>query len=164
MNITRPSIDEYFLLMSQLVGTRSTCARRRVGCVLVNEYNHVIATGYNGVAAGVPHCIDKHCPGADLPSGQGLHLCQAIHAEQNAIMQCNDITKIAKAYITASPCIGCTRLLLGTSCKEVIFLEEYPHNDAKDLWTSVGRKWTYHPIQNMEFVSGQRTPRQSSGA
>lgn len=153
-NIVRPSTDEYFLLMAQLVSTRSTCARRRVGCVLVNDYNHVIATGYNGVAAGVPHCIDTPCPGAGLPSGVGLHLCQAIHAEQNAIMQCRDITTIAKAYVTASPCIHCTRLLLGTSCREVVFLEEYPHSDSKALWVGLGRNWVYKPfpIENFQVV------------
>jgi dCMP deaminase len=153
-SIIRPSVDEYFLLMAQLVGSRSTCARRRVGCVLVNRYNHVIATGYNGVAAGVPHCIDKPCAGAGLPSGQGLHLCQAIHAEQNAIMQCRDITTIYKAYVTASPCIQCTRLLLGTACQEVVFIEEYPHSESRALWVGLGRHWSHRPfpIEQLQVI------------
>lgn len=141
--IPRPLTEEYFLLMAQLVSTRSTCSRRRVGCVLVNEFNHVIATGYNGVAAGLPHCTDDPCPGAHYPSGEGLQYCEAIHAEQNAIMQCRDITKIAKAYVTASPCIHCTRLLLGTSCHSIVFLQEYPHSLSEILWRNAGRSWTH---------------------
>lgn len=150
-SIIRPSTDEYFLLMAQLISTRGTCARRRVGTVLINEYKHVIATGYNGVASGASHCIDTPCPGAGLPSGTGLHLCQAIHAEQNAIMQCKDITQIYKCYSTASPCIACTRLLLGTACKEIVFLEEYPHIESKPLWIGLGRNWTYKPFPPDNF-------------
>jgi len=80
----RPTQDEYFLKMAELVSTRATCARRKVGCVLVNSRKHILATGYNGVASGMPHCIDEPCPGANYPSGEGLDKCEAIHAEQNA--------------------------------------------------------------------------------
>lgn len=144
--IARPNTDEYFLLMATLASTRSTCARRRVGCILVNYRNHVLATGYNGVAAGLPHCIDHKCPGADLPSGQGLHLCQAIHAEENALMQCKDINLIHTAYVTASPCVRCIRMLLGTSCQKIVFLQEYPHSESAALWVGCGRIWEHHPF------------------
>lgn len=76
-NVRRPSVDEYFVMMAGLVSTRGTCVRRRCGCVLVDRNNHVLATGYNGVAAGLRHCIDVPCGGANLPSGQGLSACES---------------------------------------------------------------------------------------
>lgn len=164
----RPTSTEYFLRMAQLVATRSTCLRRHVGCVLVNQHKHVIATGYNGVAVGVAHCnlqakavIDNRemggrlparsvvsdyphaCPGAMAASGTNLDGCHAIHAEQNALLQCRDVHEIVTAYVTASPCVTCTKLLLNTSCQEIVFLEEYPHSAAQDLWEAQGRRWVH---------------------
>ena len=158
---SRPDKDTYFLRMAQLVASRSTCLRRSVGCVLVNERGHVLATGYNGVAAGMPHCNDRivtellfdnapsspehtiveyphACPGAQSPSGTNLDGCQAIHAEQNALLQCRDAFEIYTCYCTASPCLTCTKLLMNTSCKRIVFIEEYPHEEARILWQRKG--------------------------
>ena len=134
--MNRPTPESYFLAMAQLAATRGTCSRRKVGCILVSERGHVLATGYNGVASGQPHCQDKPCAGACLPSGEGLELCEAIHAEQNALLQCRDVFEIDTCYCTASPCITCVKLLMNTSCRRIIFFEEYPHHEAKNLWTS----------------------------
>lgn len=137
----RPSHDQYFLALAKLVSTRGTCSRRNVGCVLVDERRHIIATGYNGVPSGFAHCIDSPCPGASAKSGEGLDLCEAIHAEQNALLQCANVYAIDTVYCTASPCITCLKLLLNTSCKRIVFLEEYPHSRSKELWESCGREW-----------------------
>lgn len=137
----RPSKDQYFMSMALLVATRATCPRRQVGCVLINHRGHVLATGYNGVAAGVRHCTEHNCPGACMPSGQGLEMCEALHAEQNALLQCRDVFTIDTAYVTASPCVTCTKLLMNTSCQRIVFLDEYPQPAAKDLWRSIGRPW-----------------------
>lgn len=138
----RLTTDEYFTQMARLVSSRGTCARRRVGCVLVSGRRHVLATGYNGVPSGAVHCIDVPCPGHGLPSGQGLDLCEAVHAEQNALLQCPDVWDIGSCYTTASPCITCVKLLLNTSCQRIVFLEEYPHSTAKELWLASGvREW-----------------------
>jgi dCMP deaminase len=138
---SRVTSDEYFLQMAELVAKRATCIRRRVGCVLVNIYKHVLATGYNGVAAGRPHCIDYPCSGAGLPSGYGLHLCEAVHAEWNALIQCNDSMAIHTAYCTASPCMVCVRMLMNTSCDRIVFRDVYPHPEARQQWIDGGREW-----------------------
>lgn len=130
---SRPSTDEYFLRMAELAATRGTCARRQVGCVLVDINNHVLSTGYNGVCRGAIHCTDKPCPGAKAPSGQSLHLCEAIHAEENALIQCHDVRAIHTVYSTASPCILCMRKLVGTGMKRVVFRQTYPHADSVNL-------------------------------
>lgn len=140
---SRLNRDDYFIQMAKLVAQRATCARRAVGCVLINSQGHVIATGYNGVCRGADHCIDKPCPGANAPSGEGLHLCQAIHAEQNALMQCRNINEIHTAYVTASPCIHCVRLLANTSVKRIIFAEEYPHAESQRVAQLAGIEWIH---------------------
>ena len=157
----RLSRDEWALKLALLTAQRTTCCRRAVGCVLLNARGHVLSTGYNGVAAGLPHCnheeetgyagghfdhlvhvIHPHaCSGAKAPSGTNLDGCQAIHAEQNALLQCRDMYAIHTAYVTASPCMTCCKLLLNTSCQRIVYVEEYPHSAAKDLWTGAGRAW-----------------------
>lgn len=141
---SRLSRDDYFIQMAQLVAQRATCARRAVGCVLINAQGHVIATGYNGVCKGAAHCIDSPCPGALQPSGQGLHLCEAIHAEQNALIQCRNITEIHTAYVTASPCIQCVRLLANTGVKRIMFAEEYPHAESQRVALHAGIEWVHY--------------------
>lgn len=167
----RPSRDEWAMSLAKLTAKRATCLRREVGAVILNERGHVLATGYNGVAAGMPHCnertgfnfiyangIDKSkqltgqstgeepvfgnaCSGAHAASGTSLEGCQAVHAEQNALLQCRDVHAIDTIYVTASPCMTCLKLLLNTSCRRVVFAEEYPHTEAKDLWIKAGRIW-----------------------
>lgn len=137
----RLSVDDYFINMARLVAMRGTCLRRRVGCVLVDSRNHVLGTGYNGVPADVPHCLDAPCAGIHYSSGLGLDKCSAIHAEQNALLQCRDVRQIATAYITCSPCHTCTKLLMNTSCKKIIFYEPYTDQSPKDLWHG---EWRHH--------------------
>lgn len=144
MIVSRPSTDERFMTMAFVVSLGGTCRRRRVGCVLVDEHKHVMATGFNGPAATMDHCLDAPCKGASLPSGTGLDVCHAIHAEANALMQCKDIHKIVTAYCTDSPCINCVKLLLNTSCKRIVFGRRYPHDEAEHLWYQAGRQWVYH--------------------
>jgi dCMP deaminase len=137
----RLGTHQYFIEMAKLVARRSTCARRQVGCILVDRANRVLATGYNGQYSGSVHCIDKPCPGVGLAPGTGLNLCEAIHAENNALISCRNPEDITIAYVTASPCISCVRLLLNTPCKTIVFAEDYPHPQAGIIWEKAGRTW-----------------------
>lgn len=168
----RPSRDEVFIVMSYLMSSRGTCLRRKVGCVLVNQRGHVLSTGYNGVAAGMPHCNDEltvypenwrentkithphACSGAHAASGTGLDGCEALHAEQNALLQCKNVWEIDTCYCTASPCITCVKLLLNSSCKRVVFGEEYPHSRAKELWEMSRGKdtWVQSDLDVSQFT------------
>lgn len=148
----RPDINTYFVSMAILASSRASCSRRKVGCILTNFRNHVIATGYNGPASGQPNCNDHPCAGASLPSGEGLNLCEAIHAEANALLQCRDVWSINTAYVTASPCISCAKLLLNTSCKKIVFLDEYPHTESRDLWIGAGREWVQFTERELLLV------------
>lgn len=158
----RPGKDEYFLRMAEVVAQRSTCLRRAVGCVLVDVDGHVLATGYNGVAAGAPHCNepdpldeatwDPHrsdyrlsyphaCPAAGADSGTQLEGCEAIHAEQNALLQCRDVREVHTAYVTDGPCVTCVKLLLNTGCAQIIVRRAYA-GEGRDLWRRNGLAWT----------------------
>lgn len=160
--MTRPTKDQWGLQLAWVTSMRSTCLRRSVGCVLVNKRGHILATGYNGVAAGAKHCNEPQdtnvaayrkamgvdpfpfphaCPGATSPSGTNLDGCQAIHAEQNALLQCRDVWEIETCYTTTAPCMTCVKLLLNTSCQRIMFSEEYPHTEAAGLWVNAGRDW-----------------------
>lgn len=163
-SIIKPSRDQWAMQLATVTAQRTTCLRRAVGCVLLNSRGHVLATGYNGVAAGLPHCNEvvwvpnpptvKHefsdsetypnaCSGATAPSGTNLDACQAIHAEQNAMLQCRDVYAIHTCYVTTSPCVTCCKLLLNTGCERIVYVEEYPHSAAKDLWVGAGRTWEH---------------------
>ena len=116
----RLTFDNYILSIVDVVASRATCPRRAVGCVIVDKNRHIKATGFNGVPKGFAHCIDHPCGGQNGTSGTGLDKCLATHAEQNALMQCSDINTIDTIYISTSPCIHCTKLIMNTSCKRLV--------------------------------------------
>ena len=76
----RPDWDTYFLNIAREVSTRSTCPRASVGAVIVKN-RRIISTGYNGAAAGEPHCAEAECLVEDG------HCQRAIHAETNAVAE-----------------------------------------------------------------------------
>lgn len=161
----RPSKDKTFLDIASTLAKRGTCIRKQVGCVLVDDLGQILSTGYNGVARGLPHCneelittvlgedyhgepyisgltrVNPHkCAGASHDSGQGLEICEAIHAEQNALLQCADVQKIHTVYVTTSPCRHCMKIIMNTSAKRVVFLSEYSQS-SKDLAEKAGIEW-----------------------
>ena len=133
----RVSWDEYFLQIATLAATRSTCLRRNVGCVLVRD-RHVLATGYNGVPAKAPHCADKGClrQERNIPSGQRMDICRAVHAEANAIAQCAKLgvcVQGATAYVTVTPCSKCAAMLVQAGVIAVVSSGLYPDEDTKAI-------------------------------
>ncbi len=146
----RPIRDETWLNVVAEVARRSTCLRRAVGCVLLNARGHVLSTGYNGRAAGLPHCNEvTACVGATAQSGTQLDACEAVHAEQNALLQCSDVYMIETCYVTVSPCLTCTKLLLNTACQRIVFQEAYAHDKtARQLWVGADREWSQFEVSD----------------
>ncbi len=117
----RVSWDEYFMGIARQVAERSTCDRKHVGAVIVKEKN-ILATGYNGSIAGMPHCDDI---GHMMENG---HCVATVHAEANAIIQAakNGVAIAgASIYVTASPCWNCFKLIANSGIKEIYFGEFY---------------------------------------
>lgn len=133
----RPPWDDYFIEISKVVASRSTCLRRRYGAVIVKD-KVIVSTGYNGAPRGSINCVDvDRCKRRELniPSGERYELCEAVHAEQNAIINGSpERMKDASIYIAGSeedgsfaegkPCLLCARMIRNAQIKEVIYLSK----------------------------------------
>ena len=138
----RPSWDEYFMNIVELIKTRSTCLRRQVGAVIVKD-KRIIATGYNGAPKGTAHCAEVGCLRQQLgiPSGERHELCRASHAEQNALVQAAAYgVPIAGGtiYVTAQPCVICSKLLINAGIKRVVYRGSYPDQLSLSLLKEAG--------------------------
>lgn len=132
----RPDWNEYFMRIATDVATRSNCARRHVGAVIVKD-NHIVATGYNGTPSGTTNCFAGGCPRCNgkVSTGEKLEECLCVHAEQNAICQAakhGNAIDGGVIYITCSPCLTCLKLIINCGIKMVVFGELYrPYNEQE---------------------------------
>lgn len=122
--------DQYFMTITQQVAERSTCNRAKVGAVIVRDRN-ILATGYNGAPAGMPHCTEAGCLiyESKTPYGEVEQNCfRTIHAEINAIAQAaknGSNIKDSSIYVTHTPCIHCIKVLVNTGIKTVYYESPY---------------------------------------
>jgi len=128
--------------IAQMVSTRSTCLRRKVGAVLVKD-KRIISTGYNGPPSGLKHPEEVGCLRERLgvPSGERHELCRGLHAEQNAIIQAalhGVSTKGSVLYCTHCPCSLCVKMLINAGVEKVIYKEGYPDWLAKEIAKEAG--------------------------
>lgn len=122
----RKSWHQYFMEITDMVASRSTCDRAFVGCVLVNGDHRIVSTGYNGSVAGNPHCIDV---GHTMRDG---HCIATIHAEMNALLYCAKEgipVKGCTAYITHFPCLNCTKALIQAGIGAIYYRYAYRVDD-----------------------------------
>jgi dCMP deaminase len=150
--------DELGLVLAATWARRGTCGRRQVGCVLLDVNGYQIGSGYNGPAAGERHCTaGAPCPGFGAASGTDLDLCEAVHAEINALVRCERVYDLLTCYVTVSPCSSCVKALLNTPCRRIVFAEEYAVAQttlARERWLRdsavklrVGaREWIHLPL------------------
>lgn len=130
--MTRPSKEEYFLEIAEAVAKRSTCIRRQYGAVIVKN-GVIVSTGYNGAPRGAENCCDKgECwrEANGIPHGERYEMCQAIHAEENAIMNANPADRVgATLYlvgvedgkrIEAKPCKMCEKRIKNAQIRWVV--------------------------------------------
>ncbi|MBW2501662.1 MAG: cytidine/deoxycytidylate deaminase family protein [Deltaproteobacteria bacterium] len=140
--VQRPSWDEYFMGITELVAQRSTCLRRHVGAVLVRD-KRIITTGYNGAPVNIKHCLDAGClrEQMGIPSGERHELCRGLHAEQNAIIQAaiqGVNIQGATLYCTNMPCAICTKMLINAGIIEIFYKEGYTDPLAADMLAEAG--------------------------
>ena len=136
----RPSWDNYFLEIADVVSKRSTCARRSVGCVLVDNQHQIVATGYNGTSRGTVNCIDQPCEaakkaGSGSPDADG---CLAIHAETNAFLQLAGKTFQGPLtlYTQVTPCFTCAKNICNSAVKRIVVKGWYNHRQVLELFES----------------------------
>lgn len=136
-SILRPSFDEYFMQITELVKQRSTCIRRKVGAVIVKD-KRILTTGYNGALPGFSHCEDIGCKRElmKIPSGERHELCRALHAEQNAIIQaakCGISVEGSTIYTTTYPCVICAKMIIASGIKRIVYKGDYPDELSKEF-------------------------------
>lgn len=141
----RPSWDEYFMQITELVATRSTCLRRKVGAIIVKN-KRILTTGYNGPPEGLKHCDQLGGCLRDklgIPSGERQELSRAVHAEQNAIIQAAKLgisIDGGTIYVTNHPCFICAKMLINAGIKRIVYKEGYPDEFAKGILKEAGIK------------------------
>lgn len=134
----RPSWDQYFMTITRQVAERSTCLRAKVGAVIVRDRS-ILATGYNGAPAGLPHCLDVGCLiyESRTPDGEIEQNCyRTIHAEINAITQAarnGSAIRDADIYVTHTPCIHCLKVLINTGISRVYYGKPYKLHTISEL-------------------------------
>jgi dCMP deaminase len=120
------------------VAERSTCLRAQVGAVIVRDRS-ILATGYNGSPAGMPHCTEVGCLiyESRTPDGDIEQNCfRTIHAEINAISQAarnGAAIRDADIYVTHTPCIHCMKVLINTRIRTVFYSREYKLHTIREL-------------------------------
>ncbi|MBW3019108.1 AAA family ATPase [Candidatus Woesearchaeota archaeon] len=154
---SRPSWDDYFMGVAEIIKLRCTCMSAKKGAVIVRD-KRIISTGYNGSPKGIKHCTDGGCKRCTLrhlgkmKSGVYAEPCICAHSEENAIVQAavNGIsTKGAVIYTTFTPCVNCAKMIINAEIKEVIAKVLYPDDDAMQLFKEAGIKVRlYKPAKN----------------
>ena len=141
-NGERPSWDNYFMAITDLVASRSTCLRRKVGAVLVKE-KRILCSGYNGAPSQVPHCNETGClrERLNVPSGEKHELCRGVHAEQNVIIQAAfHGIPVAGAYLycTTQPCSICAKMIINAGIVRVYYKEGYDDPLSLEMFDQAG--------------------------
>lgn len=173
---SRPDKHQHFLNRAKVVAERSTCLRRKIGAIIVNEDGVELSSGYSGAPRHLEHCTDiGNCLRMDLdiPSGQRYELCRAVHAEQNAIINAArtgisimggemyiSSEKIEGAYGNRDeeekiygPCIICKKEIINVGLKKVYMREEgvgersYSIEQIRKLLLQEEAEWRKNPTR-----------------
>ena len=127
--------------MAETVAEWSSCFQqnRHVGAVVVKD-KRILTTGYNGASSGIESCAERgECLRRvrNIASGTMQEVCYAVHAEQNAIIQAAKLgvsLEGATMYVTHQPCVICTRMIINSGIKRVIYKNGYPDEFALELF------------------------------
>ncbi len=120
------SFDIRYLKMAQIWAENSYCKRRKVGALLVKD-KMIISDGYNGTPSGFENICED---------GSEKTKAYVLHAEANAITKIaksNNSSQDATLYVTTSPCIECSKLIIQAGIKRVVFIEKYRITEGLDL-------------------------------
>jgi dCMP deaminase len=135
---TRPTREEYFMLLAVATRERANCLGRHVGAILVSD-QRIIATGYNGTPTGFVNCDEGGCHRCahpeDYEAGRGYDVCICVHAEQNAVLQAARLgysVQGADCYTTLRPCFGCLKELHQAGVASISYLNPWSPGDATE--------------------------------
>ena len=137
--------DERYMKVAEMIASWSTCIRenRQVGAVIVKN-NRIVSTGYNGAPSGIKSCMERgKCLRDDLKieSGTRQEMCYSVHAEQSAIVQAAKMgisIDGASIYVTHQPCSLCSRMLINSGIKRIVYKQNYPDKFSLSLLKEAG--------------------------
>ena len=150
----RPSWDEYFMKLVEIIGMRSTCDRGRPGCVIVKNQK-ILTTGYAGSPVGLPHCDEighEFQKAIDEDGKISEHCVRTAHAEVNAVCQAAKYgisIDGATLYIKFTPCYTCAKMLINAGIKRVVAQVKY-HVGDKSLKLFKAAKVKFELLNNVE--------------
>ena len=133
-------------LAAEYADSKSTCIRRQIGCILLNENGQVVSVGHNHSSERGENCRTNPCKGADLPRGEhttAQGVCEAdLHAEIVALLGLPIGMKASTAIVTCPPCSSCADALLKGGVKLVIVPKEVLDRDgSKEFLEKNGVEW-----------------------
>jgi dCMP deaminase len=132
-------LDKRYLQMARIWAENSYCVRRQVGALIVKD-KMIISDGYNGTPSGFENICEDDETHKTKP--------YVLHAEANAITKVartSNSSEGATLYITTSPCIECSKLIIQAGIKRVVFDDLYSHTEGLDLLERVGIELLHCP-------------------
>jgi len=137
----QPQFDRRYLEMALIWAKNSYCKRRQVGALIVKD-RMIISDGYNGTPAGFENvCEDEN----------GLTKPYVLHAEANAITKVaksNNSSENATLYVTSSPCMECSKLIIQSGIRRVVYCDIYHNTDGLELLKRAGIEIVYIDLEN----------------
>lgn len=130
-------LDGRYLRMAQIWSENSYCVRRKVGALIVRD-NMIISDGFNGTPSGFPNVCEEN----------NVTFPYVLHAEANAITKVarsNNSSEGSTLYVTASPCMECSKLIIQAGIKRVVFSDLYRIQDGLDLLKKAGIEVVHMP-------------------
>lgn len=141
MENKQETLDRRYLRMASIWSENSYCVRRKVGALIVKD-KMIISDGYNGTPSGFPNVCE---------SEEGFTFPYVLHAEANAITKVarsNNSSDGSTLYVTASPCMECSKLIIQSGIKRVVFSELYRITDGLDLLRKAGVEVVHMPLES----------------
>ena len=136
-------LDRRYLRMARIWSENSYCERRKVGALIVKD-KMIISDGYNGTPTGFPNVCE---------SQEGVTLPYVLHAEANAITKVarsNNSSEGSTLYVSTSPCMECSKLIIQAGINRVVFSEMYRITDGLDLLRQAGVETVYMPLDEKD--------------
>lgn len=131
--------DHLYMKMAFTWSENSYCVRRKVGALIVKN-QMIISDGYNGTPSGFENvCEDEN----------NVSKPYVLHAEANAltkVARSNNSSDGATLYVTASPCMECSKLIIQSGIKRVVYGEQYRLMDGVELLIRAGVQVDHMPI------------------
>ena len=154
----RPSWDEYFLQMAELVGTRGTCDRGHAGIVIVKD-KRLLATGYAGSPIALPHCDEVGHEMTTVTNEEGVtsrHCIRTTHSETNAIANAARFGVAvdgATMYSTMVACYACAKVVINAGIKRFVARKDYHASErTKQIFKEAGVELVIITGETVEYT------------